>query len=99
MATPGIEYYVERIVKESDIQPTRVAVFLAMLQLWKEQKRCNPFQISRRKIMKLSGVKSIVTYHKCISELINRGFVEYRPSYHPRMGSEVRLKKWKNSGF
>ncbi|MEP0713843.1 MAG: hypothetical protein ABJ333_17960 [Algoriphagus sp.] len=92
MTALGMEYYVERIVKERGIQPTRVAVFLAMLQLWKVQKRCNPFQISRRKIMKLSGVKSIVTYHKCISELKDRGLVEYNPSYHPRLGSGVRLK-------
>ncbi|MCE7057684.1 hypothetical protein LZF95_23580 [Algoriphagus sp. AGSA1] len=87
-----MEYYVDRIVKERDIKPSRVAVFLAMLQLWKEQKRCSPFRVSRRKIMKLSGVKSIVTYHKCISELKDRGLVEYNPSYHPKLGSGVRLK-------
>ncbi|WP_339869635.1 hypothetical protein [uncultured Algoriphagus sp.] len=92
MTALGMEYYVERIVKEKDIQPTRVSVFLAMLQLWKEQKHCNPFQISRSKIMKLSGVKSIVTYHKCISELADRGLFLYRPSYHPKVGSEVKLK-------
>lgn len=92
MATPGMEYFVERIVKEKGLQPSRISVFLAMLQLWKEQKRCNPFQVSRRKIMKLSGIKSIVTYHICISELKDRGFVEYKPSYHPRLGSRVRLK-------
>lgn len=92
MAALKIEYYLERIVKEHDLQPSRVAVFLAMLQLWKEQKRRNPFQISRRKIMQLSGIKSIVTYHTCISELKDRGIVEYRPSYHPKMGSEVRLQ-------
>ncbi|MEB2774631.1 hypothetical protein SYJ56_04895 [Algoriphagus sp. D3-2-R+10] len=86
-----MECLVERIVKEPDLQPSRVSVYLAMLQLWKEQKRCNPFQISRRKIMKLSGVKSIVTYHKCISELKDRGIVEYRPSYHPKLGSEAKL--------
>lgn len=92
MATPGMEYYVERIVKEKGLQPSRVSVFLAILQLWKEQKRCNPFQVSRRRIMKLSGIKSIVTYHTCIGELKDRGFVEYKPSYHPRLGSRVRLK-------
>ncbi|PZX51499.1 hypothetical protein LV84_03656 [Algoriphagus ratkowskyi] len=91
MTTPGMEYYVERIVKEKGLPPSRVSVFLAMLQLWKEQKRCNPFQVSRRRIMKLSGIKSIVTYHTCICELRNRGFVEYKPSYHPKLGSQVRL--------
>lgn len=92
MATLKMEYYLERIVKEKGLQPSRVSVYLAMLQLWKEQKSCNPFRISRRKIMKLSGIKSIVTYHTCISELKDRGIVEYKPSYHPRMGSEVRLR-------
>ncbi|TXE13413.1 hypothetical protein [Algoriphagus aquimarinus] len=92
MTALRMEHLVESILKEPDLQPTRVSVFLAIIQLWKEQERRNPFQISRSKIMKLSGVKSIVTYHKCISELTDRGFVLYRPSYHPKMGSEVRLK-------
>ncbi len=92
MATLKMEYYLERIVKEKGLQPSRTAVFLAILQLWKEQKYSNSFQISRRKIMKLSGIKSIVTYHTCISELKDRGIVEYKPSYHPRMGSEVSLR-------
>ena len=87
-----MEYLVERIVKERGLQPSRTSVFLAMLQLWKEQKHRNPFQISRCKIMKLSGIKSIVTYHTCISELKDRGLVEYQPSYHPKLGSKVRLK-------
>ncbi|SFT97423.1 hypothetical protein SAMN04489724_3083 [Algoriphagus locisalis] len=92
MTALKMEHLVERIVKEKGLQPSRTAVFLAMLQLWKEQKRCNPFQISRRKIMKLSGIKSIVTYHSCICELKDLGIVEYLPSYHPKLGSEVRLK-------
>lgn len=87
----GMEFYVERIVNDKGLQPSRVSVFLAMLQLWKQQKRSNPFHISRRRIMKLSGIKSIVTYHACLSELKDRGLVEYKPSYHPKMGSEVRL--------
>lgn len=91
MAALKMEYYVERIVKEKGLQPSRISAFLAILQLWKEQKQSNPFQISRSKIMKLSGIKSIVTYHSCISELKDRGLVEYKPSYHPRLGSKVKL--------
>ncbi|WP_339870263.1 hypothetical protein [uncultured Algoriphagus sp.] len=92
MTALKMEYWVEKIVKEKGLQPSRISVYLAILQLWKEQKHSNPFQISRRKIMKLSGIKSIVTYHSCISELKDRGMVDYRPSYHPKLGSEVKLK-------
>lgn len=92
MTALKMEYLVEKIVKVKGLQPSRISVYLAMLQLWKEQKCCNPFQISRRKIMKLSGINSIVTYHTCISELKDRGMVEYQPSYNPKLGSRIKLK-------
>tara|TARA_R110002020_G_scaffold475381_2_gene709810 strand:+ start:654 stop:932 length:279 start_codon:yes stop_codon:yes gene_type:complete len=92
MTTLKIENYLDRIVKEKGLKPSRISVFIALLYLWNEQKCRNPFQISRKKIMKLSGVKSIVTYHTSISELKDRGIVEYRPSYHPKLGSRVKLK-------
>ena len=31
------------------------------------------------------------TYHKCLSELVAYGYVEYRPSWHPAKGSRFRL--------
>jgi hypothetical protein len=91
MTALKMENLVEKVIKEKGLQPSRISVYLAMLQLWKEQKCRNPFQITRHKIMKLSGVKSIVTYHTCISELKDRGMVEYKPSYHPKLGSEISL--------
>jgi hypothetical protein len=86
------EHYLARLIREKELPPSRAAVFMAILQLWKEQGRQNPFHITRKKVMNHSGIKSIVTYHRCISELKNRGMVDYRPSYHPGLGSEVMLK-------
>lgn len=87
-----LESYVNRILQERKIQPTRISVFMAILQIWKEQEHQNPFRITRKKVMKKSGVKSIVTYHKCITELQDRGMMDYQPSYHPKLGSKVFLK-------
>lgn len=87
-----MEHYIARLIREKELPPSRVSVFLAILQLWKEQGSQNPFHITRKKVMNRSGIKSIVTYHRCISELKNRGMVEYRPSYHPGLGSEVMLR-------
>ena len=87
-----MEHYVDRLIREKELPPTRISVFLAILQLWKEQGHQNPLRITRKNVMTRSGIKSIATYHRCISELINRGMVDYRPSYHPGLGSEVMLK-------
>lgn len=47
--------------------------------------------ISRRQLMKLSRIQSNVTYHKCIRQLQEYGYIKYTPSYHPLRGSCVEL--------
>ena len=87
-----MEYFVSKIIRQKGLPPSRISVFMAILQLWKEQGHQNPFQITRKKVMKRSGIKSIVTYHKCITELKDRGMVEYSPSFNPNQGSKVALR-------
>jgi hypothetical protein len=41
--------------------------------------------------MKLSRIQSKSTYHKAISELVDLGYISYRPSFHPKEGSEITL--------
>lgn len=90
--TKRMDIYVSLLLKQKGLQPSRVSVFMAILQLWKEQKHQNPFQITRRKVMKKSGIKSIATYHRCINELKDRKLIIYQPSYDPKLGSKVVLK-------
>ena len=41
--------------------------------------------------MRFSRIKSVSTYHKNIKELKESGFIKYKPSWHPKLGSEVML--------
>lgn len=41
------------------------------------------FPISRKNIMQPSKIGAIVTYHKCISELQEYGYIIYKPTYNP----------------
>jgi hypothetical protein len=47
---------------------------------------------SRKELMALSKIRSIVTYHKYIRELVNFGYIDYTPSYHPIRGSLISLQ-------
>jgi hypothetical protein len=68
-----------------------MAVVFAIVQLANTTESRAPIFISRKKVMQLAHIKSIVTYHKCISELRRFGYIQYDPSYHPEFGSRVFL--------
>lgn len=80
-----------RIASEETIYPTHISLYLALFQSWNINRFKNPIAISRDEMMKASRIASKATYHKCIKELQNMGFIDYLPSYNPYSGSEVIL--------
>lgn len=69
-----------------------VALLLAILSLGYKQRQKQNIKVSRSKLMALSHINTIPTYHKYFKELQNLGYIEYVPSYHPGVRSEVYLK-------
>lgn len=69
---------------------THMSLFSALWIAYHLQKKIQPFQVSRKKLMSCSKIASTRTYHKCIRELIESGYILYEPSYHPLNGSEVQ---------
>lgn len=41
--------------------------------------------------MERSKIKSIATYHKCVKQMEEFGYIEYLPSYNTYKGSQVKL--------
>lgn len=78
-----------RIASEETIYPTHISLYIALFQSWNVNRFKNPISISRDEMMKASRIASKATYHKCIKELQNMGFIDYLPSYNPYAGSEV----------
>ena len=70
-----------------------MAALFAIVQLSDCKDITEPIFISRKKIMALSHINNFVTYHKCIKELQQFGYIQYYPSYHPAIGSKVHLLK------
>ncbi|MFP9097783.1 hypothetical protein ACLI09_01910 [Flavobacterium sp. RHBU_24] len=50
-------------------------------------------RISRKRLMQLSHISSIPTYHKYLKKLQDMGYINYRPSYDPDAKSEIDLKQ------
>ncbi|WP_235973016.1 hypothetical protein [Flavobacterium undicola] len=70
-----------------------LAILTAILSLGYRQKERHRIRVSRHKIMLLSHINTIPTYHKYFKQLQELGYIKYKPSYHPGYRSEVELNQ------
>lgn len=71
------------------LERTHLCLYTSILIMCEQQKAGNTIEVSRKKLMCLSQIKSNATYHKCIRELVNNKYITYLPSYHPIHGSQI----------
>lgn len=70
---------------------THICLYTAILVLCQQHGGFSIIEVSRKKLMHLSQIKSNATYHKCMTELVSGGYIRYIPSYHPVLGSRVEI--------
>lgn len=77
--------------KHKRFHQSHLSLYSAILMCYAPGLCQNPFRVSRGKLMKHSAIHSFATYYKCMSDFVNEGFLDYEPSYHPKLGSQVTL--------
>ena len=80
---------VRRMEKDKRLLPTHLSLFTGLFICWQRNGFISPFGVTRKTLMAFSKVASIATYHKCIKELDEYGYIRYQTSYHPKLGSQV----------
>lgn len=83
--------FFEKVVLDYDFNPTHISLYIAMFQAWNQNRFVNPICISRDELMRISKISSKATYHKCIKELIEKGYIIYKPSFNPYKSSTVEI--------
>lgn len=84
-----LSQFLMSVAENPRILASHISLFSAILCFKKSDD--NVFNVSRNKLMTLSKVRSTATYHKCLSELIDFGYLKYIPSYNPQIGSEIQI--------
>ncbi len=82
---------IKEVGRHRDFRQSHVCLYAALLICHFRASGQSAFRVSRREVMCNATIRSFATYHKCIKDLIDWGFIEYEPSYHPKLGSLVRL--------
>lgn len=83
--------FFEKVAADKNLNPTHVSLYIALFQFWNFNRFRNPISISRDEVMRISKISSKATYHKCLKNLHNSGYINYLPSYNPFKGSEVTM--------
>ena len=83
--------YMKLFERDVSLNVWHFALLSAILYLGYRQGQLKIIKVSRSKIMALSHIKTLPTYHKYFKELQVMGYIRYTPSYHQRYRSEVEL--------
>ena len=89
--TKNIISFFERVIEDDRLNASHISMYVSLFQLWSLNQFQNPFRICREEVMKLGKIKSIATYHKCIRELYEAGFIIYLPSYDSYKGNLIEI--------
>lgn len=89
---PAIDKVYIKLCNDKRISVWHISLFMALFYLWKENGFENPISVTRKGIMALAHINSIATYHKCLKELQQYGYIDYKPSYNSYLGSKVMLR-------
>ena len=78
-------------MNDPDLNVWHLAILTAVLNLGYRQGQRRTINVSRSRIMALSHINTLPTYHKYFKQLQDLGYIKYKPSYHPGYKSEIEL--------
>jgi hypothetical protein len=90
MSTFILEEFYEAIADDARIGNTHICLYLALVN--QGNSFGNFFEINRANLLKNAKI-SRKTYHKCMKELREYGYIKYEPSNNPFSRSRVLLKR------
>lgn len=83
--------YLSKLENDARLNVWHFALLTAILLLGIKQHQSKVINVSRSKLMALSHIQTLPTYHKYFKELQQLGIIKYTPSYHPGYKSEVEF--------
>lgn len=85
--------FLDKIQSDPRINVWHIALFIAIARLGYQQNEYLVIRVSRSKLMALSHITTITSYHKYFKHLQDFGYIRYTPSYHPDYRSTVEILK------
>lgn len=83
--------FLDEIDSNPQLNVWHIALLIAIARLACKQNEKWIIRVSRSKLMTLSHITTITSYHKYFKQLQQLGYIKYTPSYHPDYRSTVEI--------
>ena len=90
-ATDQLQRFYRKANHDHRLLPSHISLYFGLLWVWSLNNFATRFKVYRKDLMLFSHINSIVTYHKCIRELTDYGYIVYTPSYNHYQGCEILI--------
>ncbi|MCO5240531.1 MAG: hypothetical protein M9904_10795 [Chitinophagaceae bacterium] len=84
--------FFEAIGTDARISITHIGIYAALLQYRIQNGFVNPIQVFSHEILSIAKLSSAITYHKCVRELSEYGYIRYEPSFNKNRGSRIYFR-------
>ena len=88
-----IDEFLQRAALDDRITSLHISLYAAIFQRWNAAGAHSPVRATRLSLMQVSKIGSKGTYHRCISDLENYGYIHYQGSNHPIEGRLIGLTR------
>src|SRR6185437_12770064 len=84
-------FFFQHVKRDKRLNANHVSLYIALFQFWNYNRFQNPFSIIREEVMGITGIGSKNTYHKCMKEIHQFGYIHYRASTSKFQKSKVHM--------
>lgn len=88
--------FMNMVREDPRIGPSHISLFMAILIAYRSQEYRMPVSVYSRDLMKQAKISASGTYHRCMRDLKEYGYIKYVPSYNPILGSLIYLLKFES---
>jgi hypothetical protein len=87
----AISGFFDAISKDARICSTHIGLYAAIVQYWLLNGCVNPMRAYAHELMPIAKISASTTYHKCIRDLHDFGYILYEPSFKRNERSKISL--------
>lgn len=80
-----------RVRRDDRLHALDISLYMALFQIWNQQKFQDSFPILRSEVISLCRIGSLNTYTKCLKHLNKLGYIQYKPSSQLREKSVISI--------
>ena len=71
------------------ITTAHISLFMALYERWSAKGYEGPVEFRRQELMESAKISGLATFHRCIRDLAQFGYIRYLPSYNPAVRSQA----------